>query len=189
MSKAHWKPGALLAPVPPALVTCGTMDHPNIFTVAWTGIVCSHPAKTYISVRPQRYSYELIKQSKEFVINLTTASLATSADFCGVRSGRDVDKFAAMNLTPEETNLSCPSLAESPVSLLCKVTDIIPLGSHDMFLADIVGVDIDEQYIDKQGRLRLDRCDLAAYCHGEYYTLGKKLGSFGHSVRKSKKRR
>lgn len=187
MKKQHWKPGALLAPVPPTLVTCGTMDAPNILTVAWTGILSSTPAKTYISVRPQRHSYDIIKEQGEFVINLPTAPLVRATDFCGVRSGRDLDKFAAMGLTPVPAPpLGCPQLDESPVSILCRVTDILALGSHDMFLADIVGVEVAEEAIDPSGKLRLDRCQLLAYCHGEYFALGKRLGTFGYSVRKKK---
>ncbi len=189
MAKLSWKGGALLAPLPPAMVTCGTMEKPNVLTVGWTGIINTIPSRTYVSIRPSRYSYELIQESGEFVINLTTAQLVRAADFCGVRSGRDCDKFALMGLTAEPcSNVSCPQLAQSPVSLECKVTQIIPLGSHDMFLADIVAVNVDEKYVDAAGKLHLDQCGLAAYAHGEYYELGKKLGSFGFSVRKKKKK-
>lgn len=190
MSKIVWRPGTLVAPVPPVMVTCGTMERPNIITVAWTGNVCSGPARAYISVRPERYSYGLIKESGQFAINLTTAALARAADFCGVRSGRDVDKFAHLGLTPlPAKELSCPILGESPVSLECRVFQVIPLGSHDLFLADILAVDVDEELIDAGGKLRLDRCGLAAYAHGEYYALGKRLGTFGFSVRKKRKKR
>lgn len=188
MPKVAWKGGALLAPVPPVLVSCGTMKKPNLLTIAWTGIINTQPPKTYISVRPTRYSYNLIKSSGEFVINLTTAELVRAADFCGVRSGKDFDKFALMGLTPQEaTKVSSPMLEQSPVSLECRVTEIIPMGSHDMFISDIVAVNIDPQYIDKDGKLHLERCSLAAYAHGEYYGLGKKLGSFGFSVRKKRR--
>ena len=190
MSKIVWRPGTLVAPVPPVMVTCGTMERPNIITVAWTGNVCSGPAKAYISVRPERYSYGLIKESGQFAINLTTAALARAADFCGVRSGRDVDKFAHLGLTPlPAKELSCPILGESPVSLECRVFDVVPLGSHDLFLADVVAVDVEEELLDAGGKLRLDRCGLAAYAHGEYYALGKRLGTFGFSVRKKRKKR
>ena len=187
MPKVAWRGGTLLSPLPPALVTCGTMEKPNVLTVAWTGILCSDPPKTYVSIRPSRYSYDLIKQSGEFAVNLTTVPLVRAADFCGVRSGRELDKFAAASLTPEPAaKLSCPLLAESPLALECRVSRIIPLGSHDMFLADIVSVDIaDELIVD--GALRLDRAGLAAYAHGEYFALGKKLGDFGFSVRKKKR--
>ena len=190
MSKIVWRPGTLVAPVPPVMVTCGTMERPNLITVAWTGNVCSGPARAYISVRPERYSYGLIKESGQFAINLTTAALARAADFCGVRSGRDVDKFAHLGLTPlPAKELSCPILGESPVSLECRVFDVVPLGSHDLFLADVVAVDVEEELLDAGGKLRLDRCGLAAYAHGEYYALGKRLGTFGFSVRKKRKKR
>ena len=190
MSKIVWRPGTLVAPVPPVMVTCGTMERPNIITVAWTGNVCSGPARAYISVRPERYSYGLIKESGQFAINLTTAALARAADFCGVRSGRDVDKFSHLGLTPlPAKELSCPILGESPVSLECRVFQVIPLGSHDLFLADVVAVDVEEELMDAGGKLRLDRCGLAAYAHGEYYALGKRLGTFGFSVRKKRKKR
>lgn len=190
MHKVSWKGGALIAPIPPVLVSCGTMEEPNVLTVAWTGIINTIPPKTYISVRPSRYSYDLIKKSGEFVINLTTSRLIKAADFCGVRSGRDFDKFAVTGLRAEKaTKVSCPMIEQSPVSLECKVTDIVPLGSHDMFLADIVAVNVDEQYIDKSDKLRLDRCGLAAFAHGEYFELGRKIGTFGYSVRKKGKKR
>ena len=159
-----------------------TMEKPNIITVAWTGIVNSQPPMTYISVRPSRYSYELIKQSGEFVINLTPASLVRQADWCGVKSGREVDKFEACKLTPFKAN-------QVPINLECRVRTVTPLGSHDMFLADIVGVNVDEQYLDENGKLCVDQCNLACYMHGEYFAPGKKLGTFGYSVRKKPKRR
>ena len=188
MSKIEWKGGALLAPVPPVLVTCGSLEKPNIMTVGWTGILNTKPPKTYISVRPERYSHALIKESGEFVINLTTEKLVRQTDFCGVRSGKTVDKFKVCDLHAEPSaNLSCPSLVESPLSLECRVTDCISLGSHDMFMADIVGITVDESLIDADGKLHLDKCGLLAYAHGEYFGLGKKLGSFGYSVRKKKK--
>lgn len=190
LSKILWKGGALIAPLPFVLVTCGTMEKPNTLTIAWTGILNTLPPKTYISVRPTRYSYDLIKGSGEFVINLTTAELVKAADFCGVRSGRDFDKFAIMGLTPEKAStVACPMIKQSPVSLECCVTDIVPMGSHDMFLADIIAVNVDDQYIDKDGKLHLERCALAAFAHGEYFELGKKLGSFGFSVRKKDKKK
>ena len=190
MSKIKWKGGALLAPVPPALITCGTVDTPNVMTAAWTGILNTHPPKTYVSIRPSRHSYGLIKESGEFVINLTTKELVRAADFCGVRSGKDTDKFAACSITAEPSSeINAPSLAESPLSLECRVTDIIPLGTHDMFMADIVAVTVNEELITGDGKLHLDKCGLVAYAHGEYYELGKKLGFFGFSVQKKKKRK
>lgn len=189
MSKIAWKGGALIAPLPPVLVTCGTMEKPNVLTVAWTGIINTLPPKTYISVRPSRYSYNIIKDSGEFVINLTTSSMIKAADFCGVRSGKDIDKFSATGLTAEPAaKVSCPLIAQSPVSLECKVTDIKSLGTHDMFLADIISTNVDENYIDKTGKLHLDRCGLAAFAHGEYFELGKKIGTFGFSVKKKAKK-
>lgn len=187
MSKQVWKGGTLLGPIPPTLITCGSPEKPNIFTVAWTGIINTVPPKTYISVRPERYSYNMIKESGEFVINLTTKDLVRAADFCGVRSGRDNDKFALMNLHAEPSSqLGCPLLSESPISLECRVTQIMELGSHHMFLADIVAVNVDDSILGADGKMHLDRCGLLAFAHGEYYTLGQKLGTFGYSVRKKK---
>lgn len=187
MAKVQWKGGTLLAPVPAALVTSGTMEKSNVLTVAWTGIVCSDPPKTYISVRPSRYSYGLIRESGEFVINLTTAALVRATDACGVYTGAKVDKFKKYGLHKEAAGtVSCPLIAESPVSLECRVTDVVPLGSHEMFLADITAVDIDEDLIDADGKLHLERAHLIAYSHGEYFALGQRLGSFGFSVRKKK---
>ncbi len=189
MSKIRWKGGALLAPVPAVLVSCGTVDKPNLFTVAWTGITNTQPPKTYISVRKSRYSYELIRASGEFVINLTSAAMVKAVDFCGVRSGREIDKFAYCGLTPQAApKISAPMITESPLSIECSVTQVIELGSHDMFLADIVGISVNEALIDSNGRLMLDKADLLAYCHGEYFTLGKKIGKFGFSVQKKKKK-
>ena len=167
------------------MVSCGTMEHPNIITVGWTGITNTIPPKTYISIRPERFSYPLLKENGVFVVNLTTASLVRAADFCGVRSGKNVDKFSEMKLTAVEApETGCPMIAESPLSMECRVTNVIPMGSHDMFLADIVSVLVDPSCIDQNGKLRLDRCGLAAYAHGEYYELGKRIGTFGFSVRK-----
>ncbi|MDD6799955.1 MAG: flavin reductase family protein [Firmicutes bacterium] len=186
MSKLVWKSGALLAPVPPAMVSCRYMERSNIITVAWTGILCTKPAKTYVSIRPTRFSYNIIKESGECVINLTTAALAGKADWCGTYTGAKVDKFKSCGLTEETASkVSCPLIGESPLSIECKVTDIVPLGSHDMFICDIVAVDVDEKLIDKSGKLHLDKAGLAAYAHGQYYELGRKIGTFGFSVRKS----
>ena len=188
MGKIIWSGGALLAPVPPVLVTCGNMEHPNVLTIGWTGICATHPPMTYISVRPTRYSHQLIEESGEFAINLTTTAMCREVDFCGVRSGKDTDKIAkcGFHLLPSD-KISAPILQESPVSLSCKVTQTIPLGSHDMFLAEIVSVAVDERYVDSKGKLNLQQSGLLAYAHGEYFSLGRKLGSFGYSVKKKKK--
>lgn len=183
--KVKWPGGALLAPVPAVLVTCGNEKRSNVFTVAWRGILNTIPAKTYIAVRKERFSYNLIKNSGEFAINLTTKDLVKATDFCGVRSGKDINKFKVMNLTKQKANeISCPIIGESPVSIECKVTDIVKLGSHDMFMADIVAVDVAEDLIDSKGRLELEKAGLIAYCHGEYFALGDKLGKFGYTVKK-----
>ena len=188
MSKIKWKGGALIAPLPPVMISCGDMEKSNIMTVAWTGIINTIPPKTYISVRPSRYSYNIIKESGEFVINLTPSKIIKAADYCGIYTGAKVDKFAKCNLNKEEANeVKCPLIAESPLSLECKVTEIVPIGTHDMFLADIVAVDVDEGLLDKDGRLDLARAGLAAFAHGEYFELGKKIGKFGFSTNKKKK--
>ena len=188
MGKIKWRGGALTAPAPPVMVSCGTMEKSNIITVAWTGIINTVPPKTYISVRPSRYSYDLIKESGEFVVNLTTAELIKKADFCGIYTGAKVDKFAKCGFDKEEASeVSCPVIAQSPLSLECKVTDIIELGSHHMFLADIVAVDVDEELVDAKGKLHLDRAHLAAFAHGEYFELGRKIGYFGFSADKKRK--
>lgn len=187
-AKTEWKGSTLLAPVPPVLVSCGTLEQPNLLTVAWTGILNSQPPKTYISVRPERFSHSLIEESGEFVLNLPTVSLVRAVDWCGVKSGRDIDKFSAMHLTPQPvTGFACPMLAESPVSLACRVFDRIPLGSHDMFLADIVSVLVAPSLLDEAGKLHLERAGLCAYAHGAYYALGRQLGTFGYSVQKKKR--
>lgn len=181
------KPGNFLYPIPAVMVSCGSMEKPNIITVAWTGTICSDPAMVSISVRPERFSHDIIKESGEFVINLTTKKLVRACDYCGVVSGRDVNKFAEAHLTAAESReVSCPSIQESPVSIECKVRHIIPLGSHDMFLAEVVSVSVDSSYIDSKGRFQMNKTDLAAYSHGEYLSLGKRLGTFGFSVRKKR---
>lgn len=158
MAKITWKPGTMEYPLPPVMVSCGSMEKPNIMTAAWTGIVSSDPAMTYVSIRPSRYSHELIKESGEFVINLTTLPLVTAADFCGVKSGRDTDKFKEMNLTPGAcSQVSCPQIMESPVSIECKVVSVTNYGSHDMFLAEIVAVNVDDKYLDQDGKLWLGK--------------------------------
>lgn len=189
MDKILWKGSTLLAPLPPALVSCGTVDAPNVLTVAWTGIVNSQPPKTYISVRPERFSHALIAASGEFVINLPTAALVRAVDYCGVKSGRDENKFETAHLTAQPVEgFACPMVGESPLSLACRVTDVLHLGSHDMFLADIVAVHAASALLDSEGRLDLAQAGLCAYAHGEYFALGKKLGDFGFSVRKKKRR-
>ena len=190
MTKIVWPAGTMLYPLPPVMVTCGTMEKPNVLTVAWTGIINSDPAMTYISVRPSRFSHEIIKNSREFVINLTTAKMLKAADFCGVKSGRDTDKFTETGLTPSAgKKVKAPVIEESPLSLECRVTEIKPLGSHDMFLAEIVAVRVDEELLDANGRFELEKSGLIAFCHGAYYALGGKLGSFGFSVAKKKTRK
>lgn len=186
-----WKPGNMLYPVPAVMVSCGRPgERPNIITVAWAGTICSDPPMLSISVRKERYSYGLLQDSGEFVVNLVNRELVFAADFCGVRSGRTVDKFAELKLEPlPSCHVAPPGIAQSPVCLECRVARQIPLGSHDLFLADIVGVSVDGRYLDKNGRFCLNRCGLTAYSHGEYFVLGEKLGSFGYSVRKDGKPR
>ncbi len=186
MGRENWKPGNMLYPVPAVMVSCGREgEKPNIITVAWCGSICSSPAMLSISVRPERYSYDIIKETGEFVVNLTTKELTYATDYCGVKSGRDVDKFKEMNLTPiASKEIKAPGIAESPVNIECKVKDIIPLGSHDMFIAEVVSVNIDDKYMDENGKFMLNSTGLVAYSHGEYYALGEKLGKFGYSVKK-----
>ncbi len=185
MPKINWKPGTLLAPAPPALVTSGDGERSNVFTAAWTGIVCSEPPMTYVSIRRERFSHGIISETREFVINLPCEAIARATDLCGVRSGRDGDKFALAGLTREPSHLvAAPTIAECPVSLECRVREIISLGSHDMFLADIVSVGVDPRFVDEKGALHMEKCGLLAYAHGAYFGLGKQLGTFGFSVRK-----
>ena len=190
MGKVTWKPGTFEYPIPAAMVSCGTMEKSNIITVAWTGVINTNPAMVYISVRPERYSHEIIAKSKEFVINLTNEQLAFATDWCGVKSGKDVDKFKIMHLTKQKANfVNCPMIEEAPVSIECKVKEIKKLGSHDMFIAEVLAVNADEKYFDKKGAFDISKCNLIAYANGGYYTLGKKVGKFGYSVQKNKKRR
>lgn len=185
MSRTIWKSGTFIYPIPAVMVSCGNMESSNIITVAWTGILNTNPAMCYISVRPERYSYKLIKENKEFVINLTNKDLAYATDWCGVKSGKDVDKFKEMKLTKEKANfVKAPLIKESPVSIECRVKDIISLGSHDMFMAEILSIDVDNKYIDKNGAFDISKCNLIAYANGGYYSLGKKIGKFGYSVEK-----
>ena len=190
MSKVTWKPGTFLYPLPVVMVSCGTMEKANIITVAWTGIINTDPAMVYISVRPTRHSYNIIKESGEFVINLTTNDLAYATDWCGVKTGAQVDKFKEMHLTKEKAKfVKCPMIKESPVSVECKVKEIKELGSHHMFVAEVLGINADEKYIDEKGAFDISKCDLITYANGKYFSLGKKIGKFGYSVQKNKKTR
>ena len=187
MAKQKWKGSTLLAPVPSVLVSCGDSESANIITIGWTGIVNSHPPKRYISVRPERFSYNIIKEKGEFCVNVPTVELAKATDYCGVKSGRECDKFADCGLTKAESfEVSCPSIGECPIVLECKTSQIIPLGTHDMFIADILAVSVEESLVDDKGRLMLEKANLCAYAHGDYFALGKKIGDFGFSVRKKK---
>ncbi|MGN0293476.1 MAG: flavin reductase family protein [Lachnospiraceae bacterium] len=188
MGKQYWKPGNMLYPVPAVMVSCGRENEkPNIITVAWTSTSCSSPAMVSISIRPERHSYNIIKETGEFVVNLVTEELVYAADYCGVRSGRDVDKFEQMKLTPlQSKTVKAPGISESPVNIECKVVQIIPLGSHDLILGEVTGVTVDDQYMDETGRFNLSQAKLAVYSHGEYYGLGRKIGTFGYSVAKKK---
>lgn len=190
MAKRALRGGATLAPLPPVMVSCGDPENSNIITIGWTGILNTIPPKTYISVRPSRHSYEIIKRTGEFVINLTPESLVEKADFCGIYTGAKVDKFARCSLTKEAaTSLSCPMIAESPLSIECRVTEIVPMGSHDVFFADIVAVNVDDSLFDEDGKYHLERAGLVAYAHGEYYRLGERLGQIGFSTDKGKKKK
>lgn len=188
MSKKIWKSGTFIYPIPAVMVSCGDMEKSNIITVAWTGILNTNPAKVYISIRPERYSYNIIKEKGEFVINLTTKKLAFATDWCGVKTGAKVDKFKEMKLTKQKCEfVQAPAIAESPVSIECKVTDIKEIGSHHMFVADVLSIDSDEKYIDENGAFDISKCNLIAYANGGYYELGNKIGKFGYSVQKKKK--
>ncbi len=186
MGKQSWKPGNMLYPLPAVLVSVADKQgNRNVFTVAWTGTICSDPAMVSISVRPQRYSYHMIMETGEFVINLTTKELAYATDYCGVKSGRDIDKFKVMKLTPlPAKEVSAPLIKESPVNIECRVTQRIPLGTHDLFLAQVVAVHADEAYMDEKGKFSFARSQPLVYSHGTYYTLGKEIGTFGYSVRR-----
>ncbi len=192
MSKQSWKPGTLIYPLPAVLVTCGaTPEEYNMLTIAWTGTICTEPPMCYISVRKERHSYDIIKRTGEFVINLTTEEMARATDWCGVRSGRNEDKWKATGLTPmANPHVSAPIIAESPLSICCRVREVKELGSHDMFIADVVGVEADDRYIDPDtGKFSLDKANPIVYSHGEYYTLGNLIGHFGWSVRKKTTKR
>ncbi len=189
MAKQYWKPGNMLYPVPAVMVSCQRQgEKPNIITVAWAGTICSDPAMVSVSIQKKRYSYAIIRDSGEFVVNLTTKKLAKATDYCGVRSGKDVDKFAETGLTPCPSQLvSCPGIAESPVNIECRVTEIKSLGSHDLFLAQVVSVGVEDALLDASGRLRLSRSGLMVYSHGSYFEVGQQIGSFGYSVKKKNK--
>lgn len=190
MGKDIWKPGTVIYPVPAVMVSCGTMEKKNIIAVAWTGTINSDPAMTYVSIRPSRYSYEIIKESGEFVINLVTEKLAYACDTCGVKSGRDMDKFEALKLTAKKgEKVDAPILYESPVNIECKVKQILPLGTHDMFLAEVVCVQVSDEYLDESGKFHFDQAKPICYSHGAYYGLGKKLGTFGYSVKKKENKK
>ena len=190
MGRNIWKAGTFEYPLPAVMVTCGDMQNSNIITVAWTGILNTNPAMVYISVRPTRYSYKLIKENNEFVINLTNKKLTYATDWCGVRTGAQYDKFKEMNLHKEKAQfVRCPLIKESPVAIECKVKDIVPLGSHDMFVAEVLSIDADEKYIDENGAFDISKCELIAHANGGYYPLGKKIGKFGFSVQKNKNKK
>lgn len=199
MAKQAFKPGNMLYPLPAVMVSCQYPNEhdpdclkpelqgkPNIITVAWAGTICTNPPMLSISVRPERYSYHMIEKSGEFVVNLTTETLVRATDYCGVRSGREVDKFKEMHLTPlPSREVSVPGIAESPVNIECRVHEIKELGSHNMIIADVVAVTIDDEYMDEKGKFHLNSTGLVTYSHGEYFLLGKKLGAFGYSVKKT----
>jgi flavin reductase (DIM6/NTAB) family NADH-FMN oxidoreductase RutF len=188
--KEDWKPGTMIYPLPAVLVSCGsTPEEYNVLTVAWTGTICTNPPMCYISVRPERHSYDIIKRNMEFVINLTTEDMAFATDWCGVRSGKDYNKFEEMHLTPGKAKaVSAPIIEESPLCIECRVKEIVSLGSHDMFIADVLNVKADQKYMNKEtGKFELADADLLVYLHGGYYGLGKKIGKFGWSVEKKKK--
>lgn len=187
MSKELWRPGNMLYPLPVVMVSMADKKgNNNIITIAWAGTICTNPPMVSISVRPERYSYPIIKETGEFVINLTTKDLVFATDYCGVKSGRDVDKFKEMNLTPVPgVEVNAPLIAESPVNLECKVTEIIHLGSHDMFLAEVVAVHADDKYMDEKGKFHLEKAEPVVYSHGAYLATGETLGTFGYSVKKN----
>ena len=189
MAKQTWKPGNMIYPLPAVMVSVGTKEgNSNIITIGWTGTICTNPAMLYISVRPERYSYDMIKESGEFVVNLTTENLAWATDYCGVRSGRDVDKWKETGLTKGKASKlsNTPIIEECPVNIECKVTEVKELGSHHMFIAEVVAVQVNEEYMDETGKFCLNDTGLLAYSHGEYLGLGKSIGRFGYSVKKKK---
>ena len=186
MSRSNFKPGTLHAPLPAVMATVGDMENSNIITVAWTGILSSDPARTYISVRPSRYSHKLLSERGEFVINLTTEALAYATDYAGIYTGAKVDKFEKLGLTKvKSAEVAPPTIAESPLALECRVFDVLHMGTHDVFMADIVNVSCDSSILDKNGRICFERAGLIAYAHGEYFAIGEKVGSFGFSAAKT----
>ena len=188
MPKKIWKSGTFIYPLPVVMVSCGTMEKSNIITVAWTGILNTNPATVYISVRPSRFSYNIIKEQKEFAINLTTKELVKATDWCGVKSGAKVNKFKEMKLHKEKGKfVKCPLIKESPVSIECKVKEIKKMGSHHVFISEVLSIDVDEKYIDEKGSFDISKCNLIAYANGKYFSLGKIVGKFGFSVKKNKK--
>lgn len=191
MSKLMWKPGTMLYPVPSVMVSCrNNQGKNNIITIAWTGIVCSDPAMLYISVRPERYSYDMIKEAGDFVVNIPNKRLAFATDYCGVKSGREIDKFEHLKLTAAKSNIvSSPYIDECPVNIECKVKEIVKLGSHDMFIAEIMCVNVEDSLLDSAGKLHLNKADLICYSHGEYRSLADSLGTFGFSVKKTQKKK
>ena len=191
MGKRQFKPGNMLYPVPAVMVSVADKEgNANIITVAWAGTVCTNPPMLTISIRPERYSYHMIRETGEFVVNLTTEELARATDYCGVRSGRDTDKWTDMGLTKEKASkVSVPLILECPVNLECRVVDVKELGSHDMFIAKVMGVTVDERYMNDKGKFNLNASGLVTYSHGEYFELGKRLGSFGYSVKRPAKKR
>ncbi len=192
MSKVKWKPGTMVYPLPAVIISCGSKKTDwNLITIAWTGTVNTNPPMVYISVRPSRHSYDIIKETGEFIINLTTKKMAFATDWCGVKSGKDYNKFKEMKLTPQEAEfVKCPMIAESPINIECKVSQIIPLGSHDMFIAEVLRVHADEQFLDSEtGAFSMKKAELIAYSHGNYYELGDHIGKFGYSVMKKKRKK
>jgi len=186
MTKLQWKPGNMIYPVPAVIVSCGdSEENYNLITIAWTGTICTNPPMTYISIRPNRYSYDIIRKTGEFVINLTTEKIAKKTDFMGVKSGRNIDKMKISNFNfSEGIFVKAPLIDESPVNIECRVTEIKELGSHHMFLAEVLNVHVDEKYMDETGKFHLDYSKPICYSHGEYYGLGKRIGKFGYSIRK-----
>ena len=188
MARKALKAGVLTAPLPPVLATVGTGDEANIITIGWTGILSTHPPRTYISVRPERHSHSLLRRHGEFVINLTTVDMAKKVDYCGIYTGAKVDKFKECGFTKVDSReVAVPSIGECPLSLECRVVEVIPMGTHDVFIADVVAVSVDDSILDEDGKLRFDKAGLLAYAHGEYYALGEKVGRFGFSTDKPKK--
>ena len=187
--KQNWRPGTMIYPLPAIMVSCGAAaEEYNVFTASWVGTICSDPAMCYVSIRPERHSYDIIKRNMEFTLNLTTEDLARATDWCGVRSGRDYNKFEEMHITPVKgIKVASPYIDESPISIECRVREIIHLGTHDMFIADVLNVIADDKYIDPEtGAFDMKRANLIAYCHGQYFTLGEAIGKFGWSVKKKK---